>query len=456
MLFSACNKEEEIPLVSTNNVQIENRSDLRPCGLEFISNGGFESYNSSCLQSGGSLGPNGTFAFSQSCVDDWQCYLQTPDLILPTWNFGTGNISHWNNYSFQSNWAFMCTSDGVSISNDAHGEAIFQQLALPNLPDLRFCLSFDYSKTNSSQSSLEDLPMILDVNIGLFNTSPGCSNVDINNGLSWSIDMPGSLYNPTVNSFTAFFPAGTPLNGISFKTRTEANIQNNNSTSQPHGGFVDNISITCSSAAVNGIDFINNGNCKFDFSLNTDPNFGGTAAINWNFGDSNTGGGENPSHQYANTGMYTVTATVLDNQGCCTTVTRIIDCNSSLACDYFICWATNYGDPNENSMQGFEEVVGFTVIDPASGNSVDHFFSQPYDIVGNFQNIFNEFKSILVTQYNINPNNVISADPALGCLKGNSVMPVFLVENSPVVISGFFGTDLNGTISPPFEPYNCN
>jgi PKD repeat protein len=53
----------------------------------------------------------------------------------------------------------------------------------------------------------------------------------------------------------------------------------------------------------------------FDGSGSSDPDGGAIASYDWDFGDGNTGTGMGPTHTYASDGSYTVTLTVVDDEG---------------------------------------------------------------------------------------------------------------------------------------------
>ncbi|GAB3475718.1 PKD domain-containing protein [Amycolatopsis cihanbeyliensis] len=55
-------------------------------------------------------------------------------------------------------------------------------------------------------------------------------------------------------------------------------------------------------------------NCSFDASASTDED-GSIASYAWDFGDGRTGDGRTPSHDYAQSGEYTVELTVTDDEG---------------------------------------------------------------------------------------------------------------------------------------------
>src|SRR5690606_12466113 len=53
-----------------------------------------------------------------------------------------------------------------------------------------------------------------------------------------------------------------------------------------------------------------------NFTDNSILNVAGAGSYSWNFGDGNSINQQNPSHTYGTTGMYMVTLTVTNSQGC--------------------------------------------------------------------------------------------------------------------------------------------
>ncbi|HEC80947.1 MAG TPA: PKD domain-containing protein [Thermoplasmatales archaeon] len=64
-------------------------------------------------------------------------------------------------------------------------------------------------------------------------------------------------------------------------------------------------------------------NVAFDASLSYDPD-GAIISYEWDFGDKNTSNLQNPTHRYTNSGTYTVTLTVTDDQGVSDSTSRTI------------------------------------------------------------------------------------------------------------------------------------
>ncbi len=105
--------------------------------------------------------------------------------------------------------------------------------------------------------------------------------------------------------------------------------QNPRTINVPAGGVTQTtFTITCT-APVNQpptADFIpncNQLNCSFT-STSSDPD-GSIVSYSWNFGDGSAlATAQNPSHSYAGTGSYSVTLTVMDNQGAQDNVTKSV------------------------------------------------------------------------------------------------------------------------------------
>ena len=57
---------------------------------------------------------------------------------------------------------------------------------------------------------------------------------------------------------------------------------------------------------------------RVDFTSNITGSFD---SVTWDYGDGNTGTGTNPSHTYAEEGIYEVTLTITTDEGCESTLT---------------------------------------------------------------------------------------------------------------------------------------
>lgn len=146
-------------------------------------------------------------------------------------------------------------------------------------------------------------------------------------------------------SDTSFSPSGSPSYLWEFSTGVTSTQQNPTYTFPSSGTYLVCLTITdstctdsiCKLVTVNG-----NSPCSTSFSYSVSPNnnvtfsantFGGGAPFSylWNFGDSTSGTGVNPTHQYNSTGIYNVQLTVTDsnNVSCSATDTVVVrSCNA--------------------------------------------------------------------------------------------------------------------------------
>lgn len=104
------------------------------------------------------------------------------------------------------------------------------------------------------------------------------------------------------------------------------------------------------------------GTCDFDGSGSTDTD-GFISSYDWNFGDGFSGGGQTVTHTYENSGTYTVSLTVTDNEGASDTISEQI--------------SISLGDDDLDAVVGSNPRLVFT--NDGNGN-----FTQSVEL-GNFQ-----------------------------------------------------------------------
>ncbi|MFN0176386.1 MAG: PKD domain-containing protein [Saprospiraceae bacterium] len=179
-------------------------------------------------------------------------------------------------------------------------------------------------------------------------TTSGCAVLtvnftDISSGdpVSWEWDFPGGTpssstdQNPTVQYFTP---------GVYDVTLVVTSIGGSTSS------FTQNNIITVNGSPSAGFSSIVNGNTASFTNTSVDA----TSYV-WNFGDQSTSVEENPTHTYANDGVYTVTLTAINNCGSTifeqkvtivTPPTASFTLNSSSGCAPFTVQFTNTSSSN--------------------------------------------------------------------------------------------------------------
>ena len=222
------------------------------------------------------------------------------------------------------------------------------------------------------------------------------------------------------------------------------------------GVAVDNIQLTCRSTYLEGILYTYNG-CEFTF----EPKLSGHIDVDeyhWDFGDSNTSNDENPTHEYEVKDSYTVTLTLIDTRGCCTTVTTIVECKDVVECLTYQCWEEFLSIECANSVtlqlpgNNAQLVVPFVVINNATNICNDPYFQNPIpasiDITGGFceiaVQIINAIEAegydvdFVDTNTNVSDCNKAGIDP----------LPGFFFTSQVKVIS-VNGNDCNSSPSVP-------
>lgn len=468
--------EEEIPTSQeqedVNDQIVTNRSFTNCPNL--IDNGGFETLVNNC-NPGSPFHPNYS-AFPNGCVTSWSCYRGTADIVNNDWNWSDppNSFTNWQNYQFMDNWAFGC----IGTSN-AHEEGFYQNVSLSEDPDITYCLEFEYSSTDfefnfagqPNNGNNGDLTIIAQ----LINDNQSCDYENPDQIFhQWNVNVSDNLNYPNSNTHQEFFQLNGNPQILSFHARSSLTSTSN--TLQ--GALYNDISLSCTSDLLTGISHTSIG-CAYSFEGNFAGNLNVVSWL-WDFGDpaNSISSDPTPNFNYIDDGTYTVTLTIIDDRGCCTTVVDTVTCGDpEEGCDFFLCWSNGPGPSSPNhplggtwsgndecnpidqmcfeSMQAFHDVEGFIIID-GLGNEVQIPFAQPYYVVGNYDEIFNEWKDILMAApYNIPPSSITDFHPD-NCNCGR-VDIQFVLLNVDIIMKSFYGTDDNGDYEERlFTSPDCN
>jgi gliding motility-associated-like protein len=195
-----------------------------------------------------------------------------------------------------------------------------------------YAVSFTVTGTNSLNISCSDtITKNISVNplpIPDFTMASACVNVTANitnlsfpaNGaFTWffgptATPSVSTLQTPDNISFTANGPIVIDLKEVIAATQCSATISkvvNVNAQPDAEFGMTNNPTV-----AQEPVYFS-------DFSTPT----GSIVTWLWNFGDENSGQGSSPTHNYQNGGVFYVTLTIIDDQGCIDTTTKMIEVN---------------------------------------------------------------------------------------------------------------------------------
>lgn len=416
---------------------IETRSSGGNCE-NLIINGDFE-WNW-CL--------NGLNAMNNNtCSAPWQCYYGSPDVVGWVWDWSNvSNDQWWDDQTFSSAMAFMCCGNHAD-----HTEGFTQKVQMNPLKSYR--LSLDVSSTTwDNRPDNGDLTLHGQFDSDLpTNCSSGGILPDCNpTATCFEVSVPYDYIYPQMLSITMDLPVGIDKNAIYFWAETD--ISDNNPL-KARGIFVDNINLICTNPAIHGISVVDNGKCEFSFSPVMDNPLD-IDEISWDFGDGSVMSNEtNPRHVFAGFGVYTVTMTITDLDGCCTTKTISVACENPI-CDYYVCWAGE-----KVTMQKLEMFEGITLTDLNGIQQEIVLFSPPIQIEGGYQQIFTALTNLLVNQYGLSPFQIVSNDPAINCTKGGYDVPGFFINDTGLIIDSFNGfLDNAGSVggSVDFTRKDCN
>ena len=292
-------------------------------------------------------------------------------------------------------------------SGFAGSDAVQQALSFPNDPDMSYWLCFDAAYSTTPTSILFQIGTNNIQQLIVNKYENGCGN--------------------SLNNYTSKCFKPTLANGIHVTLAGTGNLH------------LDNIQMFCKSDFLTGIEAIQNQGCSFDFR----PQLSGQLNVveyNWDFGDGETSNLENPNHVFG-PGTFTVTLTITDDRGCCTTVETSVSCQDD-TCIYYLCWA--------QEIQAVDYFYGFTV------DGVYHQFDNQYYIVGNYDEIVAEMLSKMDNYFQgaIDYGTFMADHVDYACFKQSPIhdIPGFFFVDSPSEIESF-RTDIGDV---PFHQVDCN
>ncbi|MGC8866449.1 MAG: PKD domain-containing protein [Bacteroidales bacterium] len=323
-------------------------------------------------------GPTADFSFSTTCVGNATSFtdLSTPSvypIVSWLWDFGDGNTSSQPNpsHTYLLGGQYMVT---LTVT-DANGCQASRTRMVPvnNLPTAQFQFSNECQNQNTyftdysngagaaitawawdfgdpisggnNYSALQN-PTHIYTSTGLYQVTLTITNA---NGCSNSITQPVLIIPSPVADFEADTAcSGSPIyfNNLSYSVGSNINqwywdFGDGTSSTLPFpyhtfpGPGVYNVSLTVTNTngciasvlkpvTVNPLPLVNfdylRPNCAGDstrfINLTSFAGGGGAANYTWNFGDGTSSHTTNPVHLYPSAGIYTVTLTVSDNNGC--------------------------------------------------------------------------------------------------------------------------------------------
>ena len=340
----------------------------------------------------------------------------------------------------------MCTT-----WDDAHQEGVSQRVEIK--PNYNYCLSIDVASTTfSNYNNNGNLTLHSQINTSLTpdcegNTAPSCEP----SGTCFQFSIPENGVHPNFSTYTWDIPQGTSGDDIYFWVKSDNLIGN---FLAADGVFIDNIKLTCETNELVNISWnelgTNPPNCLIQFtSTLIDPNLEGIEYL-WDFGDGSSLSDEinnpNPTHVYNTAGVYDVTLTITNRDGCCQTKELTVTCGiptdyckyicheEYLASDFTCAVGVLYNDHNPNT--------------PALQTLT---FSQPYehtDFVGIANEIETEFQvfgiNMMVNNYDPTGNVTCYKSICVGC-DGNGIPPQFELDPNGMPTGVVSGTWVDST-----------
>lgn len=293
---------------------------------------------------------------------DFEDYQPNNDCIAG--EFKEGWVPPWEDFGTSDLWSIegsqFCTWDCVRYAhansigkNEAATtgivgvEGLQQEVNIVSDPDIYYSLSLEATTTLGTESIfnayfLQGAPLFdpmetPDLSNGFLIVrqaiiGPGCGVSD------WPVIEQDNIYpDQDYNNFFVF-------------------VQSNSGNSYL---LQDNYELLCHSRLLNGIKTEALSRCQYVF----EADFLGPLDVlqyEWDFGDGSMSSSATPTHTFSPGGLYQVSLTVKDANGCCTTVTTVVSCGEVESCLTYACWEqiqTTTTAPFEECAYGIELLI---------------------------------------------------------------------------------------------------
>ena len=276
-----------------------------------ILNPGFENFDFECIP-----GPFGLGFARFDCVDNWTVF-NSPDLFSSDFT---------NDFGYSPELSSLLTSSVGGICyglGSSHSETIRSNYEFSSIPNVSYDISVDVAAFSTDLIEFQEL---LDIPAG------GQLTVRVSDNLSKSIPIDNSFHIGNGFQTVCFedMKANDANNELQFISQT-----NTPTIGRTNFILLDNVSMRCQIDNSNlGINEVKQLYLEYKFSLDQiDPNLYTTnvTEVLWNFGDGNESTLLEPSHIFSSAGTYTVTASIKNEIGCCTVITKEIIITESCA-----------------------------------------------------------------------------------------------------------------------------
>ncbi len=288
-----------------------------PCNNSIlIPNNDFEQFDVDCLESSECQNSlidliygDGMGGFFCDCIDEWDDFGRTPDFFSP---------DIYPNYPAFEQLSNLITSGVAGLRDGTEGIRV-SNINIPSAPNINLNVTLDIGGffTDNNWESILEIP------------SPSQTFIQVESEhLTWGELEIDDSYNILNGMKTICLQITDSPFFQEIKHDKTLTISNWGSSGN-NWILVDNISMNCEISNAN-LE-INNwkiGHLKQDFKLteiNSELYTTNVESILWNFDDGKSSEELNPTHIYEMPGLYTVTAYITDESGCCTTITKEVE-----------------------------------------------------------------------------------------------------------------------------------